>query len=77
MVSEGENTKTKEIIKKTAKLTIDGTGVTSVLRTNLPIKSYIQKKIDRDDLESTGRYIYNFKAENSMKIKLFLTQTIV
>src|SRR5919107_2820583 len=44
---EGEDLKTKKVIKKTAKLTIDCTGVTSVLRSNLPIKSYIQKKIDR------------------------------
>ena len=41
---EGENTKTKEIIKKTAKVVVDCTGVTSVLRTNLPIKSYHSKK---------------------------------
>ena len=64
---EGEELKTKQVIKKTAKLTIDCTGVTSVLRTNLPIKSYIQKKIDRDDLESTGRYIYNFKVNGEDK----------
>ncbi|MGI9012131.1 MAG: NAD(P)/FAD-dependent oxidoreductase [Nitrososphaeraceae archaeon] len=64
---EGEDLKTKKIIKKTAKLTIDCTGVTSVLRTNLPIQSYIQKKIDRDDLESTGRYIYNFKVNGEDK----------
>jgi digeranylgeranylglycerophospholipid reductase len=64
---EGEEIKTKKVIKKTAKLTIDCTGVTSVLRTNLPIKSYIQKKIDRDDLESTGRYIYNFKVNGEDK----------
>jgi digeranylgeranylglycerophospholipid reductase len=64
---EGEEIKTKQIIKKTAKLIIDCTGVTSVLRTNLPIKSYIQKKIDRDDLESTGRYIYNFKVNGEDK----------
>src|SRR5919197_4994947 len=50
----------KSTFKKTAKLVIDCTGVTSVLRTNLPIKSYIQRRIDRDDLEGTGRYIYNF-----------------
>jgi flavin-dependent dehydrogenase len=30
------------------------------MRTNLPIKSFIQRRIDRDDLEATGRYIYNF-----------------
>lgn len=47
--------------KKTAKIVIDCAGVTSVLRQNLPIKSYIQKMIDRDDLESTGRYIYEFE----------------
>ncbi|HEX2487193.1 MAG TPA: dehydrogenase, partial [Nitrososphaeraceae archaeon] len=41
--------------------------VTSVLRTNLPIKSYIEKKIDRNDLESTGRYIYNFKVNGEDK----------
>ena len=64
---EGEDLKTKKIIKKTAKLTIDCTGVTSVLRTNLPIQSNIQKKIDRDDLESTGRYIYNFKVNGEDK----------
>ncbi|HEU5119766.1 MAG TPA: NAD(P)/FAD-dependent oxidoreductase, partial [Candidatus Nitrosocosmicus sp.] len=57
---EGENSKTREVFKKTAKVVVDCTGVTSVLRTNLPIKSYIQKKIDRNDLESTGRYIYDF-----------------
>jgi flavin-dependent dehydrogenase len=54
------NNNNKSTFKKTAKLVIDCTGVTSVLRTNLPIKSYIQRRIDRDDLEGTGRYIYNF-----------------
>jgi flavin-dependent dehydrogenase len=34
--------------------------VTSVLRTNLAVNSYIQRKIDRDDLEATGRYICTF-----------------
>jgi digeranylgeranylglycerophospholipid reductase len=57
---EGEELDTKAPFKKTAKLVIDCTGVTSVLRTNLPIKSFIERRIDRDDLEATGRYIYNF-----------------
>jgi flavin-dependent dehydrogenase len=57
---EGDDLDSKEPFKKTAKLVIDCTGVTSVLRTNLPIKSFIQRRIDRDDLEATGRYIYNF-----------------
>jgi digeranylgeranylglycerophospholipid reductase len=64
---EGEELDTKKIIKKTAKVIIDCTGVTSVLRSNLPIKSYIEKKIDRNDLESTGRYIYNFKVNGEDK----------
>lgn len=60
---EGENSNTKEIFKKTAKVVVDCTGVTSVLRTNLPIKSFIQRRIDRNDLEATGRYIYDFDSE--------------
>jgi flavin-dependent dehydrogenase len=57
---EGEDLDSKAVFKKTARLVVDCTGVTSVLRTNLPIKSFIQRRIDRDDLEATGRYIYNF-----------------
>ncbi len=60
---EGENSKTREIFKISAKVVVDCTGVTSVLRSSLPIKSYIQKRIDRNDLESTGRYIYDFDTE--------------
>jgi digeranylgeranylglycerophospholipid reductase len=57
---EGEDTLNRSLFKKTAKIVVDCTGVTSVLRNNLAIKSYIQRRIDRDDLEATGRYIYNF-----------------
>jgi digeranylgeranylglycerophospholipid reductase len=57
---EGDDLSNKTVFKKTAKLVVDCTGVTSVMRTNLPIKSFIQRRIDRDDLEATGRYIYNF-----------------
>ena len=57
---EGDDLGTKSVFRKTAKLVVDCTGVTSVLRTNLSIKSFIQRRIDRDDLEATGRYIYNF-----------------
>ena len=60
---EGEDLETKTPFKKTCKIVVDCTGVTSVLRTNLPINSHIQKKINRDDLEATGRYIYNFQNE--------------
>jgi digeranylgeranylglycerophospholipid reductase len=57
---EGDDLAEKTIFKKTANLVVDCTGVTSVMRTNLPVKSFIQRRIDRDDLEATGRYIYNF-----------------
>ena len=57
---EGEDNINKSLFKKTAKIVVDCTGVTSVLRNNLTIKSYIQRRIDREDLEATGRYIYNF-----------------
>jgi flavin-dependent dehydrogenase len=57
---EGEDVFNRSLFKKTAKIVVDCTGVTSVLRNNLAIKSYIQRRIDRDDLEATGRYIYNF-----------------
>ncbi|MGI0002427.1 MAG: NAD(P)/FAD-dependent oxidoreductase, partial [Nitrososphaeraceae archaeon] len=64
---EGQDLKTNEAFKKTSKLVVDASGVTSVLRTTLPIKSYIQKKIDRVDLEATGRYIYNFEKASEDK----------
>src|SRR5215213_3337731 len=64
---EGDDLANKVVFKKTANLVVDCTGVTSVLRTNLPIKSFIQRRIDRDDLEATGRYIYNFDLANEDK----------
>ena len=60
---EGEDLETKSAFKKMCKIVVDCTGVTSVLRTNLPIRSHVQRKINRDDLEATGRYIYNFDSE--------------
>jgi digeranylgeranylglycerophospholipid reductase len=57
---EGDDVKEKVPFRKTSSLVIDCTGVTSVLRTNLAVNSYIQRKIDRDDLEATGRYICTF-----------------
>jgi len=60
---EGDDLVNRSIFRKSSRLVIDCTGVTSVLRTNLQIKSFIQKKISRDDLEATGRYIYNFQVD--------------
>ncbi len=58
---EGTDLHTNEPFKKTAKIVIDATGVTSMLRNGLSISSKIEKKIDRDDLESTGRHIMKFE----------------
>src|SRR5437899_11613630 len=58
---EGTNMLTNEPFKKTAKIVIDATGVTSMIRNELSISSKIEKKIDRDDLESTGRHIMKFE----------------
>ena len=53
--------KDNSMSRKTAKLVVDATGSASRLRTGLPIKSYIEKEIDKEtDMESTGRYILTF-----------------
>ena len=46
--------------KVTARMVIDATGSSSVLRRFLPIQSKIEKEIDMDDIEATGRYILDF-----------------
>ncbi len=46
--------------RATAKVVIDATGSSSVLRRFLPIESYIEREIDMDDIEATGRYILEF-----------------
>lgn len=59
---EGTDLTTNEPYKKTAKVVIDATGVASMLRNGLSIKSNIEKKIDRNDLEATGRHIMKFES---------------
>ncbi len=58
---QGINNKTKQPYKKTAKIVVDATGVTSMLRNNLKNSTKIERRIDRRDLESTGRYIMYFE----------------
>ena len=43
-----------------AKMVIDASGASSVLRRSLPIQSKIEKEIDADDVVVTGRYILEF-----------------
>ena len=57
---QGIDNKTKQAFKKTSKLVVDATGVTSMLRNGLQNSTKVEKRIDRRDLESTGRYIMYF-----------------
>jgi digeranylgeranylglycerophospholipid reductase len=57
----GRNLSDGSTFKKTAKMVVDAAGNATKLRPNLPIQSKIELDIDRDDLESTGRYIYDFE----------------
>jgi len=58
---QGVNNKTKQPYKKTAKVVVDATGVTSMLRNQIQNSTKIERKIDRRDLESTGRHIMYFE----------------
>ncbi len=57
---QGLNTKTKDAYKKTAKVVIDTTGMTSMLRNQISNTTKMEKKVDRRDVESTGRHIMYF-----------------
>jgi flavin-dependent dehydrogenase len=64
---EGIDNKTKQPFKKTSKVVIDATGITSMLRNGIKNTAKIEKKIDRRDIESTGRYIMYFeKAQENL-----------
>ncbi len=58
----GRNEK-KEQVKLRSKLTIDTLGIASGLRRKLPPNHYIENEVSTDDIESTGRYIFNFEAK--------------
>ena len=58
---KGVDNKTRQPFKKTSKVVVDATGVTSMLRNGLENSTHVEKRIDRRDLESTGRYIMYFE----------------
>lgn len=63
----GIDNKSREPFKKTAKVVIDATGMTSMLRNQIKNTSKIEKRIDRRDVESTGRHIMYFdKGEQNL-----------
>lgn len=57
---QGIDNKTKQPYKKTGKIVIDATGITSMLRNQIQNTTKIERKIDRRDIESTGRHIMYF-----------------
>lgn len=58
----GTDLSDRSVFRKTARVVVDATGSSSRLRTGLSVKSYIERELDRDDLEATGRYILEFEA---------------
>ncbi|MCL4350282.1 MAG: NAD(P)/FAD-dependent oxidoreductase [Candidatus Thermoplasmatota archaeon] len=46
-----------------SKIVIDTLGVSTVIRRNLPENPFVDRMVDIDDIESTGRYIYSFELE--------------
>lgn len=57
----GTDNKSKQPYKRTARVVVDATGVTSMLRNGLKNSAKVERRIDRRDLESTGRYIMYFE----------------
>ncbi|MEM3841172.1 MAG: NAD(P)/FAD-dependent oxidoreductase [Candidatus Micrarchaeaceae archaeon] len=47
-----------------AKVVVDALGIATTLRRKLPENDYIDRMIDIDDVESTGRYIYSFEPDH-------------
>lgn len=58
---QGIDNKTKEPYKKKAKVVIDATGMTSMLRNQISNTTKMEKRVDRHDVESTGRHIMYFE----------------
>lgn len=52
--------KSKNPYKRTAKVVIDATGMTSMLRNGISNTDKMEKRVDRRDVESTGRHIMYF-----------------
>ncbi len=54
----------KEEKEYRAKVVIDALGISTVIRRNIPENIFVDRKIDIDDIESTGRYIYEFDKDH-------------
>lgn len=58
---QGVDMKTKQPYKRTGKVIVDATGMTSMLRNQISNTTKMEKRIDRRDIESTGRHIMHFE----------------
>ena len=64
---KGIDNKTGEPYSRSARIVVDATGVTSMLRNGIRNTTKIERRIDRRDLESTGRSIMYFdKGEDDL-----------
>jgi len=58
----GKNITSGEDVRLHSKIVVDASGSASKLRTNLPINSFIEREIDKEnDIIGTGRYIVEFE----------------
>ena len=48
-----------------AKIIIDALGIATNLRRKLPENPYVDKEVDINDVESTGRFIYEFELNHT------------
>ena len=60
--SKGEDLTTKSLFQKTCEVSGRLHRCNFSPTNKSSNKSHIQRRIDRDDLEATGRYIYNFES---------------
>ena len=56
--------KNKEHKEIRAKIVIDALGIATNLRRKLPQNPYVDKDVDINDVESTGRFIYEFELDH-------------
>lgn len=56
--------KNKEHKEIRAKVVIDALGIATNLRRKLPVNPYVDKEVDINDVESTGRFIYEFELDH-------------
>jgi geranylgeranyl reductase family protein len=54
----------KSHVEMRSKIVIDALGMATTLRRKLPVNPYVDRDVDISDIESTGRYIYEFDPDH-------------